>query len=117
MEQTFNPCDECEYSYLRQNQESGMCKICEFKKILRLEEQGKLLKLPCAFGDNVFVAMKSGGYAQAEVKDFTYFHTCGFCIVAASDKFGKCNIPFSEFGKTVFLTLEEAEAALKEMSE
>lgn len=94
-----------------------MCKICEFKKILRLEEQGKLLKLPCAFGDNVFVAMKSGGYAQAEVKDFTYFHTCGFCIVAASDKFGKCNIPFSEFGKTVFLTLEEAEAALKEMSE
>lgn len=87
-------------------------KFVEWKKA---EEQGKLLKLPCAFGDNVFVAMKSGEYAQAEVKDFTYFHTCGFCIVAASDKFGKCNIPFSEFRKTVFLTREEAEAALKEL--
>lgn len=140
---SFNPCNECGYSISKQNQASKMCGICEFKKALQnvktlsgmyeklndkevseyhmleeykgLEKQGKLLKLPCKFGDNVFVAMKSGGYAQAEVKDFAYFHTCGFCIVAVSDKFGKCNIPFSEFGKTFFRTPEEAEAALKEL--
>lgn len=28
--QTYNPCDDCQYSYSKNNQESGMCKICEF---------------------------------------------------------------------------------------
>lgn len=80
-----------------------------------LEERNRLLKLPCAVGDMVYVKMQSGEYAEAEVRDFTYFLTCGFCIVVTSDKFDKQNIPFSEFGKTVFLTKEEAEAALKEL--
>lgn len=77
------------------------------------EEQGKLLKLPCAVGDTVYVKMQFEGYAEAEVRDFTYFLTCGFCIVVTSDKFDKQNLPFSEFGKTIFLTRKEAE--LKEL--
>lgn len=28
--QTYNPCDDCQYSYSKNAQESGMCKICEF---------------------------------------------------------------------------------------
>lgn len=75
------------------------------------------MKLPCAVGDTVYVGMLSGGYAEAEVRDFTYFLTHGFCIVVTSDKFDKCNIPFSKFGKTVFYTREEAEAALKGLEE
>ena len=27
---TYNPCDDCQYSYSKNGQESGMCKICEF---------------------------------------------------------------------------------------
>ena len=27
---TYNPCDDCKYSYSKNNQESEMCKICEF---------------------------------------------------------------------------------------
>ena len=72
------------------------------------EEQGKLLKLPCAVGDTVYVKMQFEGYAEAEVRDFTYFLTCGFCIVVTSDKFDKQNLPFSEFGKTIFLTRKAA---------
>lgn len=30
---TFNPCDECRYSYSKLNQESEMCKICEFNQL------------------------------------------------------------------------------------
>ena len=82
-----------------------------------LEEQGKLLKLPCAVGDTVYVKMQSGGYAEAEVRDFSYFLSCGFCVVVTSDKFNKQHIPLTEFGKTVFLTKESAEAALEEISE
>ena len=29
-QQTYNPCDDCRYSYSKNGQESGMCKICEF---------------------------------------------------------------------------------------
>jgi len=81
-----------------------------------LEEQGKLLKLPCEVGDTVYVKLASycdSAVAEAEVRDFTHFISCGFYIVATSKSFNKQNIPFSEFGKTVFLTREEAEAALK----
>ena len=28
--QTYNPCDDCPHSYSKNNQESRMCKICEF---------------------------------------------------------------------------------------
>ena len=28
--QTYNPCDDCQYSYSKNGQESGMCKICEY---------------------------------------------------------------------------------------
>lgn len=85
-------------------------KLAEYED---LEEQGKLLKLPCAVGDIVYVKMKFGGIAEAEVRDYTYFISCGFCIVVTSKSFDKQNIPFSEIGKTVFLTKPEAEAKLK----
>ena len=28
--QTYNPCDDCQYSYSKNGQESRMCKICEY---------------------------------------------------------------------------------------
>lgn len=30
MNKTYNPCDDCRYSYSRNSQESEMCEICEF---------------------------------------------------------------------------------------
>lgn len=33
-EQKYNPCDECDYSYSKNNQETGMCKVCEFRILL-----------------------------------------------------------------------------------
>lgn len=83
-----------------------------------LEEQGRLLKLPCKVGDIVYVKLASyceEKYAEAKVRDFTHFISCGFCVVVTSKHFDKQNIPFTEFGKTVFLTKSEAEAKLKEL--
>lgn len=34
----YNPCDDCQYGYSKQNQESAMCKICELKKYREAEE-------------------------------------------------------------------------------
>lgn len=38
-EQTYNPCDECDYSYSKNNQETEMCKICEFKALLKQKSE------------------------------------------------------------------------------
>lgn len=84
----------------------------ELREYRKLKKKGRLLEIPCAIGDTVYVKMQSGKYEEAEVRDFTYFLTCGFCVVVTSDEFGKRNIPFSEFGKTVFLIHQEEEEAL-----
>ena len=87
-----------------------------------LEEQGKLIKLPCAAGDTVywvnnwFVGRASGlannkwHITESKVKGF--LRTAGgFYAQLENGEFPSV----SQFGKTVFLTREEAEAALKEL--
>lgn len=87
-------------------------------RIAGLSKSNRLIELPCAVGDTVYVKLASYcnlPYAEAEVRDFTHFTSCGFCVVVTSKHFDKQSIPFSDIGKTVFLTKEEAEAKLKEM--
>ena len=73
------------------------------------KDRNRFVELPCKVGDTVYVKMQFGGYAEAEVRDYSYFISCGFCVVVTSEKFDKQHIPFSEFGKTIFLTSKEAE--------
>ena len=82
-------------------------KLGEYEKA---EEQGLLVRLPCKVGDTVYVKLSAcckSKYAEAHVRDYTYFTSCGFCVVVTSTKFNKQSIPFSEFGKSIFLTREE----------
>ena len=62
MRLTYNPCDDCDYSYSKNNQEMNECRICEFQQCLSkcieyetLEEEGKLLKLPVAPGITIYI--------------------------------------------------------------
>ena len=64
-----------------------------------LEEQGKLLKLPCAVGSLVYEPYQFGGEGAWEI-----------------DVHKNRLEDLDKIGKTVFLTREEAEAALKEIS-
>ena len=45
---TYNPCDDCLHSFTKNNQESGVCEICEFKQSLdqinRLQAENESLK-------------------------------------------------------------------------
>lgn len=68
-------------------------KLAEYED---LEEQGKLLKLPCAVGDTVYCIRESWSGYVIDKKKFK---------VGMVDK----------FNKTVFLTQQEAEQALAEM--
>ena len=49
--QTYNPCDDCRYSYSKNNQESGMCKICEFPYFRdRKQSEGAWITHHCTNG-------------------------------------------------------------------
>lgn len=78
------------------------------------EEQGRLIKLPCKVGDRVFVVERD------EVKAYTVNHftiikngVYAYLVISYSEK---SIVGVDDFGKTVFLTREEAEAEKKARS-
>lgn len=79
----------------------------ELAQYKNAEKEGLLLKLPCKRGDIVYAKMKTGEYEKVEVRDYIHFSPYGFCIIVVSEKYEKRTIPFSEFGKTVFLAKPE----------
>ncbi len=84
-----------------------------------LEEQGKLLKLPCAVGDTVHIiddienefertSIVTG--IEIEEENEVYIMISDGFQSGSSSSFG-----VDDFGKTIFLTRPEAERALAEM--
>ena len=76
--------------------------------LVQAEKDGRLVVLPCKAGSLIYVGRRPAiitrffGYVSER-----YFHAVFF------DENKGIDIPFEELGKTVFLTREEAEAALK----
>ena len=98
----------------------------KLKEYEDLEEQGRLLKLPCAVGDTVYQHMIVGVdkekrkpiYEIFEAILFEYsLSSCGLCFWTETVDNGKHQneVPLSAFNETVFLTRKEAEAKLAEM--
>lgn len=72
-----------------------------------MEEQGRLIELPCTVGDTVWDI--AGAEIREQIVDGIECRTDGFYIYANEDEWlGKIN-------ELVFLTKEEAEAKLKEL--
>ena len=115
-------CDDCEI----------MTSVCEkLGEYEDLEEQGRLVKLPCKVGDTVWVVTSPFNVFDDieyddDMKDEVYesyvssvsFYECGeqYRIYAkATNHFIGAYFRECDFGKTVFLTKSEAEAKLKEL--
>lgn len=99
----------------------------QLKKYEDLEKQGKLPKLPCAVGDTAYhlCTLKNGESEIIEMKVVCvepfgairqHKGICEVWNVYAETDYTKAYFKFFDFGKTVFLAREEAEAALKELS-
>lgn len=94
----------------------------------KLEEQGRLLKLPCAVGDTIFhlCRMDNNAYEIIEMK-VGCVEPCGairkhkgvaeIWNVYAEADYTKGYFKFFDFGREFFLLRKEAEAALKELTE
>ena len=96
----------------------------ELKRYRDLEEQGLLLRLPCKVGDALYYI--SDGFIEPctvetiFISDYT--DKDGNCSYMAEIHFDREDCPyvsteiyFTDIGKTIFLTKDEAEQKLKEM--
>lgn len=108
--------DENNIAYLKKSDLNDPCENCFYAihKLAiyeNLEEQGRLLLLPCAFGTDVY-----GIYAD-DCGNTNCLSNCDRCENSYwriyKTTFEPININY--FGKTIFLTKEEAEAKLKEI--
>lgn len=109
------PCGENSYDYKN-------LLIEKLGKYEYLEEQGRLIILPCKVGDKIFLDFAGFGkdIDKFTVKDFHLDcfedgETILFCDYESNDKTLSGQIDVMEFGKTVFITKSEAEQKLKEL--
>lgn len=104
------------------NRHEVLQKLAEYED---LEEQGKLLKLPCAVGDTVYVIPSEVNYklniinecsennrVYEQVVNRIEISNTGYLLTTCD---GMASVVDTLYKKTWFLTREEAEAALKEL--
>ena len=94
--------------------------IDRIRELAEADKDGRCVVLPCKVGDTVWIVGAVRKLYSAKVRTF-------FCgnpsAVRGRDPDGhihmirttECDIPMQEFGKTVFLSREEAEKALRGM--
>lgn len=105
--------------------DTAIAKLAEYED---LEEQGKLLKLPYALNDAVYYLDDITPFEEMPIEGrISGFRVtwCGTIVIhittnfdddgCLADRKGDIDVTEEDFGKTVFLTIEEAEAALKEL--
>ena len=113
-------------------EDCSLYKVCLDRKIFEklqhyedLEEQGRLIELPCKIGDTVYyinthnrLSLFKNTVYEAKVVRFVTTRYGTSIVIQIRNEYG-CTELYSEnnYNKTVFLTKEEAEAALKEVDE
>lgn len=110
----------------------GKCADCDIlkeanvrlKEYEDLEERRKLIRLPCVVDSEVWYIDKYADLyieiVRGVIVGYLWSRSCGFSLDIVWDKpimghfaYKRRPMPFSEIGKTVFLTSKEAEKALK----
>ena len=89
------------------NAYKGLGPIDHIRDLIKAEQDGRLVVLPCKVGDHVWADGR-----EAIVVWFLGYKTERYLHAQFFDNAEYTDIPFYEIGKTVFLTREEAEAAM-----
>jgi hypothetical protein len=82
------------------------------RELAEADKDGRLVVLPCKVGDVVY-GFHGGKTILPMVAKWIETNTDGWCIAAQYTPMAPKFYRFSDFGKTVFLTREEAEKALE----
>ena len=87
--------------------------IDRLRELAEADKDGRVVVLPCKVGDTVWRIVRDGNphITRDEVRDMYFADDMTPCVELVGGR-----VTFTEkFGKTVFLTREEAEKALQEM--
>ena len=112
--------DEIALKLMRLADLERLCSYDRLRELAEADKDGRCVVLPCKVGDTVWIVGAVRKLYSAKVR--TFF--CGHPSAVRGDDDGghihmirttECDIPMQEFGKTVFLSREEAEKALQEM--
>lgn len=89
------------------------------KELVQADREGRCVLLPCKVGDKLY-KISENGVKEVVVQSIVFMlsHTVNHLTVhVANERGAMTEIETKDFGKTVFLTREEAEAALEKMKE
>lgn len=109
---TGNDCKSCEEQH-----KQLAAWLMQLKEYQQLEKQGRLVKLPCIAGSEVYVIVfdyEQEQYGTAKTKIIEVNQNCNGWFFRPLISIPAFKI--DDFGKAVFLTKAEAEAKLKEMN-
>ena len=106
--------DEIALKLMRLADLENFCSYARLRELAEADKDGRLVVLPCKVGDVVY-----GFYGEKTilpmVAKWIETNTDGWCIAVQYTPMAPRFYRFSDFGKTVFLTREEAKKALQEM--
>ena len=119
---TFDPVDVVDNEYSKANYNKILTKLGEYED---LEEQGRLVKLPCKVGDTVWQIMVVGvqgknikyGIFKAVVTTISVDYQMNFLLstITEDEERYRNEVTSTAIGETMFFTKSEGEAKLKEL--
>ena len=102
---------EGRYIVMRDAEQEGVARL---REISEADKDGRCVVLPCKVGDVVY-GFHGEKTILPMVAKWIETNTDGWCIAVQYTPMAPRFYRFSDFGKTVFLTSEEAKKALQEM--
>ena len=103
---------EGRYIVMRDAEQAGVARL---RELAEADKDGHVVVLPCKVGDTVWRILRDGEphITRDEVRDMYFADDMTPCVELVGGR-----VTFTEkFGKTVFLSREEAEKALQEMED
>lgn len=109
--------DEIALKLMRLADLESLCNYTRLRELAEADKDGRVLVLPCKVGDTVFARLgnKSKYVCECKVKQIVVGNIgfVTFAPIGAPER--EYDVSLRGFGKTVFLSREEAEKALQEM--
>ena len=105
--------DEIALKLMRLADLESLCNYTRLRELAEADKDGRVVVLPCKVWDTVWRIVRDGEphITRDEVRDMYFADDMTLCVELVGER-----VTFTEkFGKTVFLSREEAEKALQKM--
>lgn len=107
--------DEIALKLMRLADLESFCNYARLRELAKANKDGRVVVLPCKVGQRVFALLDTDKHlSECEVKQIGLGNEIGFVGIEPIGARGReYGVSINGFGKTVFLTREEAEKALE----